>query len=192
MDIEYEAAFFPVDKNAMRKLLSSKGANLVTPEYLQKRTAFHLPKGHELKGGWVRVRQEAEKVTLSVKIVDGNKIENKREICLEVDDYKKAELMLETLGCRKKAYQENKREVWKMDDVEITIDEWPYLEPYIEIEGSSEKSIKKAVEKLGLDWGKAIFHSVDYMYHIKYGVAQEIVYDKTPRITFFDPNPFLK
>ncbi len=190
MEIEYEATFFPVDKDEIRNKLKNSGAILGQKEYLQKRTAFHLPKGHEIQGGWARVRQEADKTTLSVKSVDGNKIENKKEICLTVDDFSKAEKFLETLGCVKKAFQENKREIWRIGEVEIIIDEWPYLEPFIEIEGKDEKSIKEIAEKLGFDWKDAIFNSVDYMYNKKYGVDEEVVYDKTPRITFSDPNPF--
>ena len=190
MDIEYEAAFFPIVKKDIRYRLKKAGATLIHPEYLQKRTAFHLPKGHEIAGGWVRVRQEADKVTLSVKIVDGHTIENKREVCVEVGDFKRTEEILMALGCRKKAYQENKRELWKMDNVEVTIDEWPYLEPFVEIEGPNAEAVQRAAEKIGFDWGKAIFHSVDYMYHLKYGVPQERVYDSTPRITFADPCPF--
>ena len=191
MDIEYEATFFPVVKESVREILRKNGAKLINSEYLQKRTAFNLPKGHEIAGGWARVRQEADKITMSVKIVDGHGIENKREVCLTVDSFANAEMLLTSLGCTKKAYQENKRELWKTGDVEITIDEWPYLEPFVEIEGSSEQSVKNTAEKLGFKWKNAIFHSVDYMYHKKYGVSQKAVYDKTPRITFSEPNPFV-
>ena len=35
----------------------------------------------------------------------------------------KARELLNTLGCQERAYQETKRELWKLDGVEITIDE---------------------------------------------------------------------
>ena len=79
MDIEYEATFFPVVKESVREILRKNGAKLINSEYLQKRTAFNLPKGHEIAGGWARVRQEADKITMSVKIVEGHGIENKRD-----------------------------------------------------------------------------------------------------------------
>src|SRR3989344_5230473 len=165
MDIEYEAVFFPVVKEDIRERLKKAGAVLIYPEYLQKRIAFHLPLGHEIKGGWARVRQEADNITLSVKVVDGHGIENKREVFLVVDNFDNAELLLTSLGCRKKAYQENKGELLKMDNVEVTIDEWPYLDPFVEIEGLNEKDVGEAAKKLGFIWKEAIFHSVDYMYY---------------------------
>jgi len=39
------------------------------------------------------------------------------------------------MGLRQKAYQETRREVWKInDEIEIMLDEWPGISPFIEIE----------------------------------------------------------
>ena len=131
MNIEYEATFYPIDKDEIRKKLRLLNAQLIKPEFLQKRVVFDLPKGHELKGGWLRIRDEGEKTTLSLKVVDGNTIENQKEICLTINDQQQGEKLLICLGCRKKAYQENKREQWRLDNVDVLLDEWPFLEPFI-------------------------------------------------------------
>ncbi len=44
-----------VDKDVIRKKLKDIGAQLVKPEYLQKRVVFNLPKGMETEKTWLRV-----------------------------------------------------------------------------------------------------------------------------------------
>lgn len=191
MKIEYEATFINIDKDEVRQKLKALGASLIKPEFLQKRVTFDLPSGHEMKGAWVRVRDEGDKNTLTLKIIDGEKIEDQKEISLVIDNIEEASELLSVMGCRKKAYQESKRELWILDDVEITIDEWPYLEPYVEVEGASEQSVKDVSVKLGFDYSKALFCSVDKLYEMKYGIDREIICQNTKRITFSDLNPFI-
>lgn len=191
MKIEYEATFINIDKEKIRKKLKEVGAKLVRPEFLQKRVVFNPPKGHEIKGGWLRVRDEIDKITMSLKVVDGNKIDNQKEICLEVDAFQKAELLLTAIGCEKKAYQENKREIWEINGVEICIDEWPFLEPFVEIEGKSEKTVKRIAKKLGFNYRDALFCAVDLLYNKKYGVSYAVI-NKITKITFESQNPFIR
>jgi len=191
MEIEYEATFYPVDKDEIRKKLKKAGAKLVKPEFMQKRVVFSLPAGHEIPGGWLRVRDEGDKITLSLKVVDGDKIHNQKEICLKVDNLSNSVLILESIGCMKKAYQESYRELWIFDECEVTIDEWPFLEPYVEIEGKSEKQVKDVSLKLGFDYKKALFCSTDTLYSHKYGVTRDIINNKTPEIKFNGKNPFI-
>lgn len=192
MNIEYEATFFPIDKEDIRKKLRSLNAQLIKSEFLQKRVVFDLPKDHEIKGGWLRIRDEGEKTTLSLKVVDGNKIENQKEICLTINDQRQGEQLLLALGCKKKAYQESKREIWKLGSAELCIDEWPFLDPFLEIEGPSEDDIKAAAHLLNLDYGQALFCSVDQLYFKKYDVKKDIINHHTPEITFDMKNPFVK
>ncbi len=191
MDIEFEATFKDINKDDIRSRLKQAGAVLLKPEFLQKRVAFHMPKGNEVEGGWARVRDEGDKITISVKIIDGNKITDQKEVCVTVDNFNKAISLLESLGCRQKAYIETRRELWKLDDVEITIDEWPFLEPFVEVEGSSEEEVKLVSEKIGFDWKDAMFCGVVTLYTAKYGVSTDLVNNLTPRITFDIDNPFL-
>ncbi len=192
MYIEYEATFINIDKKNIRKRLKELKANLVKKEFLQKRAVFNLPRGHSINGAWLRVRDEGDKITMSLKIVDGDKIEDQKEIQLKVDNFFEAKNFLKSIGCQEKAYQENKRELWNIDGVEVTIDEWPFLEPFVEIEAKSEWEVKKVAEEIGFDYNKAKFCSIDLLYQEKYNISSDIINNQTPEILFEIENPFLK
>lgn len=191
MDIEYEATFPNVDKESIREKLTRAGATLVRPEFLQKRTTFQFPSGHEVKGGWARVRDEGDRITMSVKVVDGSNITDQKESCLVIDNFAEGVELLTLLGCREKAYQETKRELWILDNVEITIDEWPFLEPFVEVEGKSEAAVKATAEKVGFQWSKAKFCVVGTLYSEKYNIPEDIINNHTPKIVFNMENPFV-
>lgn len=193
MNIEYEATFANVDKEEIRERLRKIGAELIKSEFMQKRRNFNLPKGNEIEGGWMRVRNEGDKITMSLKVVNNNNsIEDQKEICLKVDSFENAQDFLLSIGCTKKAYQESMREIWELDGVEVCIDEWPYLEPYVEVEGESEAAVRAVCEKLGFNYKDALFGAVDQQYEFKYGVSKETTNNMIPEITFDGENPFFK
>ncbi len=191
MTIEYEATFVGINKDDIREKLKTAGAKIIRPEFLQKRINFNLPSGHEIKGGWLRVRDEGDKITMCLKIVDGDKIENQKEINLKVDNLENASDLFRAIGCIEKAYQETKRELWKINEVEVTIDEWPFLEPFVEIEGPSARAVEEVAGKLGFDWKQAKFCAVGTLYAEKYGISEKRISDQTPKIVFEMENPFL-
>ena len=190
MDVEYEGKFLNIDKEEMRHRLKKIGARLERSEYLQRRIPFRLPKEKQSKNSWLRVRDEGDKITLSLKMVDGEGIEGQKEICLEVDNFDNAVKLLEAIGCEPKSYQETKRELWKLEGAEITIDEWPFLEPFVEIESSSEEDVKKVAEKLSFNYADAIFGGVGKLYKLKYGIHPDEV-NNLPKIVFDMKNPFI-
>ncbi len=198
MQTEYEATFVNIDKDEIREKLKSVGAVLVKPETLMKRYTFNLPDGLDLSDRFARVRDEGDKITLSFKIV-GEKgminIEDQKEICLKIDNFNNGADFLRALGCMEKAYQESKREIWKIKETEICVDEWPFLEPFVEVEGPSEKEVKDVSEKLGFDYSQALFCAVGTIYAKKYGkynIDEKRINNETPRIVFDMENPFIK
>ena len=192
MQVEYEATFTNIDKDGIRAKLKAANAVLIKPEFLQKRVVFDFPAGHEIKGGWLRVRDEVDQITLSLKIVaDNKKITDQKEICLKVDSFKDAERLLEIIGCQRKSYQETKREIWHLGQVEVCIDEWPFLEPYIEVEGKSEAVVKEVTQQLGFDYLLAKFCAADSLYQDKYGLSLDTI-NHIAELKFDIKNPFLK
>lgn len=192
MEVEYEATFENINKDEVRAKLKEVGAELVKSEFKQKQAVLNLPVGHNLKGGWLRVRTQDDLTTLSLKVVDGsNTITGQKEIEVAVNDFAAAVSILENIGCEKKADQEKNRELWRLDEVDVTIDEWPFLEPFVEVESDSEEKVKAACEKLGFDYSKALFDSVDAQYSKKYGITIDAVNQRTPEILFNMENPFV-
>lgn len=191
MKIEWEAKFLNINKKEIRNFLKKIGAQLIQPEFLQKRFTFSLPLGQRKKNTWIRLRKEKEKITLTLKEVKGQKIKDQKEILLVIDDFEKGKNFLKAIGCKEKAYQENKREIWEMDGVEITIEEWPFLEPFVEIEGKSEKEVKKIAEKLGFNWKDAVFGAVSLLFSKKYKIPEKVITDKIDKIVFGEKNPFI-
>ncbi len=192
MEIEYEATFGNIDKEKIRERLKKAGAKLIKKEFLQKRVTFKPPEGSLEKKSWARVRDEGDKITMSLKTILPGSIEGQKEIQLVVDSYDKAASFLESSGFEKKSYQETLRELWILDEVEVTIDTWPYLEPILEVEGKNENDVKKVSEKIGLNYSEAIFEGIDHFYNLKYGTDKFEINNKIPLITFDSPNPFIK
>lgn len=186
MQTEIEAKFLNVSHDELRKKLQELGAECVQPMRLMRRAVFDFPnKVLSKKGGWARVRDEGDKVTMSYKQLKDRTVSGTEEVNLTVDNYKNAVDFLENIGLMQKAYQETKRESWRLKDVEIELDLWPWLEPMLEIEAQSDALLKKTAEKLGLNMKSAVHGSVEIVYASVYNVSEEEVC-AWPKITFID------
>ncbi|MBR9704543.1 CYTH domain-containing protein [Candidatus Pacearchaeota archaeon] len=190
MEIEYEAMFKDINKDEIRKKLKDVGARLVKPEFLQKREIFKL--GDQDINKWIRLRDEGDKITLTYKELLGNAIDSQKELLIIVNDFQKTSKILEITGLKKIGFQENNREVWMINNVEIMIDSWPFIDPLVEIEGKSEEDVKKTSELLGFDYNKAIFGSVEILYSEKYGIDKIKLCNHAPILKFDMKNPFIK
>ncbi len=93
------------------------------------------------------------------------------------------------MGYKFDRYQETLREVWHFQEAEITIDTWPGLEPYSEIEAKSEEQVKSIAKTLGFDWDKKIITAAAEIFMDVYHLQLEVVLDKISNITF-ESNPF--
>lgn len=193
MNSEIEAKFVSVDHDEVRKKLEAAGAICEQPMRLMRRSVFHNDP-MVAKNAYTRVRDEGDKVTITYKqFDDASSIHGVREIETTVGDFDTAVAILEQAGLSKDTYQETKRETWKLDDVEIVLDEWPWVDPSIEIEGPSEERVKSVAEVLGFIWSDAVFGGVASVYVLKYSNmgerAAEIINRETPVIRFEDPVP---
>lgn len=192
METEIEAKFLAVDHESLRQRLKQLGATCEKPMRLMKRYNYDYPdlRLQNEKNGWIRVRDEAGKVTLSYKQLQDRTLHGTKEVSLEVDDFSAAKLFLDSIGLQPTSYQETKRESWKLDDCEIELDHWPWTRPYVEIEAPNEPTLRSVAEKLELPWEAAVHGSVEIVYLAEYDVTEEDV-DRIPRITFEDPVPDL-
>jgi adenylate cyclase class 2 len=87
------------------------------------------------------------------RVVDG--VLSRQEIEFELSDFEAAKRLLEVLGFRVVVIYEKFRTTYRLDGLEITLDELPYGD-FVEIEGEGDTQIRSIAEKLGLDWGAAV------------------------------------
>lgn len=173
MSTEIEATFVEVDHDKLRGILKSLGAELVYPSFLMQRSVWDYPDLRlDKERAWVRLRKESDKITLAFKQRHGLTIDSMDEVEVAVDNYDAAGSFLESLGLKVKSRVASKREAWRFDGCEITLDEWPWIPPYVEIEGPNEETVKSVAEKLGFDWASAIFDSIDGVYLRYYDVTR--------------------
>lgn len=188
MDTEIEAKFLNIDVAALREKLESLGAKMVYPERPMKRKNFDFPsRSLDKMGGWARVRDEGDKVTMSYKQVDDLTLHGVKEVVVGVSSFEGACSFCAAIGLEEKAYQETKREMWHFGNSEITIDTWPWIPTFVELESQSEEEIKALATKLGFDWKDALHGSVEYAYQKYFDVKPEELYN-WKRIAF-EPIP---
>ena len=146
MNKEIEIRLLDVDKEDFIKQILSLGASKDN-EFLQRRYTYDFNPVVDNK--WIRLRTNGKKTTLTIKeIIDKKSISGTNELEIEVSDFNKTNLVLEALGYNHRNYQENYREIYYLDDVEISIDSWPLIPTYVEFESKSEEKIKSLLEKL--------------------------------------------
>lgn len=186
METELEAKFLNINPASLRLKLEQNGAALVHGECLMRRKIFDYSDLRlEKEGGWVRVRDEGDKITLSFKQVADRSVSGTKEVSVVVDNFNTACGFLEAIGLKSKSQQETKREKWGLNGVEITIDIWPWIPPLIEIEGTSEEQIKQISSRLDLDWSKALHGSIENAYQAYYNVTEKEI-DDMAEIAFVD------
>jgi adenylate cyclase class 2 len=190
MKPEIEVKFLNVNHNELREKLQTLGAVCETPGRLMKRKNYDFADSRleRERHGWVRVRDEGGKITMSYKQLNNRELDGTHEVSLTIDDFAAADSFLKELGLEAKAYQETKRESWRLESFEIELDEWPWVKPYIEIEGPDETSLKDLASKLGLDWADACHGSVEVVYRAEFEATDQEI-DDIPVITFEEPVP---
>jgi adenylate cyclase class 2 len=178
MNTEIEIKFLDIDRNVIQKKLTSIGAVRIHPEQQMRRKVYDYPDERLRKiGGWIRVRDEGDKITLSYKQLNDRSLHGTKEITVSVNDFADTCKLLETIGLTPKSYQETKREKWLHGKSEITIDTWPWIPPFIEIESSSEDELRTLVTKLGFNWTKGLHGSVETAYQKYFDVTEEEIDD---------------
>lgn len=189
MKTEFEAKFINVNINDIRERLKQSGATLEKPMRDMKRVTIDTPKMKK-KDAYVRIRDEGDKVTITYKQFDDLSIDGAKEYEVTVDNFDEAVSLFAAAGLKYKSFQESRRETWLLNDVEIVIDEWPWLNPYIEIEGQSPDHVKNTAEQLGFKWSTAIFGDVMAAFRTQYPHLKENdTIGNLPEVRFSDPLP---
>lgn len=190
MRTEIEVKFLAIDIDEVRAKLKSLGAACEQPMRLMRRVAIDSEFMRTGKDAFLRVRDEGNKVTMTYKQFDSLSVDGAKEMEVEVSDYEATVALLAQVGLSAHTYQETRRETWRLGEVEVMIDEWPWLKPYIEIEGESEADLRDAASQLGFDWSDAVFGDVMAAYRAEYPhLTLKDTVASVPEVKFGDPLP---
>lgn len=194
METETEVKFLNVNIDDIRAKLEANGAVCEQPMVDMKRAIIDYQdrRLETEQDAFIRVRDEGKVVTVSFKKFESLEFGGAREYTNTVEDFDTMVNIFTAAGLNVKSYQESRRETWKVGEVEVVIDEWPWLNPYIEIEGQNQDEIKELASKLGFDWNDAVFGAVNEAYRQQYPniEAGKTIAD-IKSIKFGDPIPDL-
>jgi len=146
MKTEIECRILEINPDKIQQKLLEIGAKKIT-ERNMKRYVYDIDSNEDHT--WIRLRDNGEKITLAIKEIHTDEIDGTKEIEVDVSDFEKTNTILNKLKYTHKAYQENKRISYKFKDVEVEIDFWPKIPPYIEFEAKSKEKIEEVVNLLG-------------------------------------------
>ncbi len=146
MKTEFEIRILEINPEIIIKKLEKLGAKKIIERNMKRMVYDFKPKQ---KGKWIRLRDDGQKNTITVKEITNDSVSGTKEFEIEIESFEKGKELLEKLEYKPKAYQENKRTSYELDKTEIDIDAWPKIPPYLEIESDSEKKVWETVKKLG-------------------------------------------
>lgn len=191
MKTEYEAKFVNVDIDDIRNRLKQAGAILEKPMRLMRRVTIDTP-DMKKRDAFVRIRDEGDRTTITYKQFDALSVDGAKEHEIVVSDFSEAVVLLAAAGLPHGSFQESKRETWVFGDVEIVIDEWPWLAPYIEVESDGVEKVRDFSKKLGFDWSDAVFGDVMAAYRLQYShLTNKDTVGNLPEVKFGNPLPDL-
>ncbi len=195
MNTEIEAKFLHMNHEEIRVKLKDAGFVCVTPMRLMRRAIIDYADRRLQVGvpnSYIRVRDEGDKVTLTYKQFASLSIDGAQEVEVVTSSFVDTVKIFTAIGFEVVSLQESKRETWKSAACEVVLDEWPWLDPYIEIEAQTEPEVREVSVLLGLDWSEAKFGDVMVAYRNQYPYLNETqTVGKVPEVLFDAPLPDL-
>ncbi|MFK7780024.1 MAG: CYTH domain-containing protein [Candidatus Gracilibacteria bacterium] len=184
MKTEYEVVFTNINREEIIQKIKDLGGICSKENTFMKRVIFETPNNE--RGSYLRVRDEGDKITCTYKEENllVNDINSIRELETVVKDFDIMVSIFKKLGLNEKSYQETYREIWDInDEIEIMIDLWPGLKPYIEIEGEDEEVVRKYSKLLGFNYNEGIFGTSFQVYEKELGLDYDFI-NSLKKITF--------
>ena len=156
--LEIEVKFLVENLATIRRRLERAGGSLSKPRTYEHNIRFDTPwQSLMLQGKLLRLRQDTvARITLKGEPEEtrSSEVRIREEIEMEVEDFDTAVAILEKIGFEQVQVYEKYRATYQLDRVEAVLDEMPFGN-FVELEGS-ERAIRSAADRLGLDWDKRI------------------------------------
>ncbi len=156
---EIEVKFLDINPTQIKRKLIKLGAKKVFAKVYRRRVFDYPDRKLDREGAWLRLRDEGDSIKLTykkrlgVKDMHGGKINDRgmEEIEVNVSGFDKTAKLFKRLGFIEKFYEENRRVRYLFNGVEIDIDYYPMIKPYLEIEANSWKDVDETINLLGLN-----------------------------------------
>lgn len=150
MATEFETRILDIKKEEIISKLESIGAKKIFSNKFRRYVFDFDPTGNR----WIRLRDEGYRVTLTYKSRQNTSITGTEEIETTVSDFDNTALIIKQIKFENIFYQENKRTLYKLHDIEFCIDEWPRIPAFLEVESFSEDNVYKGLKLLNLENSK--------------------------------------
>lgn len=160
-NIEHEAKVLNIDVDALRAKLAELGAKKVGSYNFRRYVFDTIPSTPDR---WVRLRSNGVETTLAVKEIGSNAIDGTEEWEVTVSDIDAALTILQKIGINPRGYQENTREEYNFEGVQIALDTWPQLEPYVEIEAANTAEVVRIAALLGYNEDQLVAENTTELY----------------------------
>ena len=175
---EIEVKILDIDVEDFKRRLESIGATYIKKVLMRRYVYFLTEDGHH----WIRIRDQGDKVTLCVKKYFGHTIDGTEEYEVDVDSFENTHELINAMGFKASAYQENQRTSYKLGEAEIEIDVWPQIPVYAEIEAPTKELVEETVRKLRYTMDDVFTLNTRFVYD-KYGID----ITKIPKLKFEKP-----
>jgi adenylate cyclase class 2 len=146
LSIEFEAKVIDINKEELETKIIQLGGSKIG-KVLMKRYVYDI--NPEQRGHWIRLRDDGKQTTLTVKKIHHDGISGTEEEEIIVEDLGKTNALLVLMGFTPKAYQENERTSFVLNNAQLEIDHWPMIPPYLEIEADSKEQVIETAQLLG-------------------------------------------
>jgi len=116
-----------------------------------RRIEFLLEGDSHGRHSWVRVRTNGKETTITLKETQGRSgFTSMKEYEVKASDFAEAVRIVSRLANTKVLYFENSREAYRLGDAYVTIDKWPEIPEFVEIEAPTMGKVKEAYRALGI------------------------------------------
>jgi adenylate cyclase class 2 len=174
MNIEHELKFLVPQPETVLEQLINLGGRLSVPRSLLRRCVFFIPGSPY--DDFIRLRDEGERITLTYKRVTTEGVYEEEE-CVQSFDVTRN--LLQHVRLTFSSYQENFRTTYILGDAVVTLDEWPGVPPFLEIEAPDPSTLLQTIERLELDPTQGIVGPASAIYQ-SFGINL----DNFPEVTF--------
>lgn len=156
-NIEIEARFKEVQVDDLIKKIIDLGGQDMGERFLEETIFYDQELKWRDEGKFARLRSFDGKNIFTYKHIKKDSIDGTEEIEFSIDKPSQLKEFLSRLELIPFRIQQKKRHTLILDGVNLDIDQWPLILPYLEIEGKSESEIQVVAEKIGLRWEDALF-----------------------------------